>query len=89
MAIEKLSSDEDAEKRTNSMRGRWTKEAKSWLEGKKIVTVQYQPDDAWGTALVLIFDDNTLAFVSTDDEGNGPGALLVQKDGKSSILPQL
>ena len=64
-----------------------TKHAKV-LIGKKIKSVRYMSEseaEDWGwysRPLVIIFEDNSLIYSSTDDEGNDGGALFgLSKDG--------
>jgi len=61
---------------------KWGKKAKKALVGKRIVDAQYLTDDemeglGWSRRSIAIFlDDGTYILASTDDEGNGPGALF-------------
>jgi len=57
----------------------WTEAAKAWLLGKTVIAVQFVPLDSCGKALVLLFDDGTVAQVMADPEGNGPGSLWVEE----------
>lgn len=66
---------------------RWTKHAKV-LIGKKIKSVRYMSESEaedlgwYKRPLVIIFEDNSLIYSSTDDEGNDGGALFgLSKDG--------
>jgi len=70
----------------------WNKDGKNILVGRKIVDARYMTtEDAnregWGKhlcgSLVITLDDGTKIFPSTDDEGNGPGALFVVFPGQS------
>ena len=70
----------------------WNKDGKDILVGRKIVDARYMTtEDAkqagWGRhmcgSLVITLDDGTKFFPSTDDEGNGPGALFVMFPGQS------
>lgn len=57
----------------------WYDYAKDMLFGKKIINVgwqQWDPDDDDSqTGLVFTTEDNIAFFLSSDDEGNNPGAL--------------
>lgn len=63
------------------------------LCGRTIKGVRYmQPDElaaiGWHeSTLVLILDDNTLLYASSDDEGNGAGALFIQAGSKTKGIP--
>jgi len=72
----------------------WNKFASDNLVGKKIVAAHYMTDKetenmGWDRkALIIRFDDGSLIFPSTDDEGNDAGALFGQtKDGKDLTFP--
>lgn len=74
----------------------WTKEASKHLVGRRITDVRYLSEDEskalgwYGRALVLVLDNGALFFPSSDDEGNGPGALFGQgADGREITLPVL
>lgn len=70
---------------------RWEKYAKKHLVGKKVSQVRYlskKECDGMGwdaKALVIQFDDGTIVFPSSDDEGNNAGALFGQTD-KGELL---
>ena len=57
----------------------WYKYAEEMLLNKKIISVvwqQWDPDDEDSqTGLVFETEDNVAFFLSSDDEGNDPGAL--------------
>ena len=57
----------------------WYEYAKHMLFGKKIIYVGWQhwdtEDNESQTGLVFETEDNVVFFLSSDDEGNGPGAL--------------
>ena len=74
----------------------WTKEASKHLVGRRITEVRYLTDAEskalgwYGRALVLVLDNGALFYPSSDDEGNGPGALFGQgADGSEITLPVL
>lgn len=68
---------------------KWNAEAAK-LVGKTIVEARYltpQEAEAMGwdeSGVVLFLNDKTQILVSRDDEGNGPGALLM---GENDCLP--
>lgn len=70
----------------------WVKYAKDNLVGKTIKSVRYMFDEeienlSWGgSSLVIEFTDGTIIFPSTDDEGNGPGALFGNKSNGDELL---
>ena len=72
---------------------RWTKIATDALVGRKIVKVEYMSKDNckeldwYESGLVLILDNNTFVVVQCDDEGNGPGSLVVQSMTNDITLP--
>ena len=70
---------------------KWNEDARKMLVGRTITDARYMTtEDAkregWGRlmcgSLVLTLSDGTQLFPSTDDEGNGPGALFVRIPGK-------
>lgn len=69
----------------------WTKKAKEFLLGRKIVSLGYVSSDLadecyWDSrGLVLKLDDGTEVFVMSDDEGNNCGSLHIYTDKKSGI----
>ena len=75
----------------------WTKEAQKHLVGRRITEVRYlskAESDALGwngdRSVVIVLDNGALFFPSSDDEGNGPGALFGQDTAKGEItLPVL
>ena len=75
----------------------WTKEARKHLVGRRITEVRYLSMDesyalGWDgrRAIVLALDNGALFFPSSDDEGNGPGALFGQDTDSGEItLPVL
>ena len=72
---------------------RWTKVATDALVGRKIIKVEYMSKDNckeldwYESGLVLILDNNTFVVVQCDDEGNGPGSLVVQSMTSDITLP--
>lgn len=74
----------------------WTKIAADALVGRTILAVEYVEREhckqlGWyDSGLVLLFDNETCAMVQEDEEGNGPGALvIIREGGQSEILPTL
>lgn len=73
----------------------WNDIAKTVLEGKKIVKVEYISEEealhyGWdyrGVSFVL--DDDTRVIAMQDDEGNNAGVLAYLNKGVDSILPVL
>jgi hypothetical protein len=69
-------------KDTDDLSVAWNKAAEQTFLNRKIVGTRYMTRaeaDAIGwhsRAVVLMLDDGTLLYPSTDDEGNGPGALF-------------
>ncbi len=74
-----------------TLRERWTREAKRVLVGKRIVDAGYvDGPDELGTDLCFALEDGTQLYVMSDDEGNGPGALHFDNPVLGGgILPQL
>jgi hypothetical protein len=77
-------------------RKRWTAEAKKHLLGHKIIGVRWMTDReqksfGWSyAAVVLLLDNGTLLWPSTDDEGNNAGALFgISQSGEDITLPVL
>ena len=74
---------------------RWTKVATDALVGRKIVKVEYMSKltceqlDWYESGLILILDNNTFVVVQQDDEGNGPGSLVVQSTTSDLVLPTM
>lgn len=63
----------------------WYKYAEDLLLNKKIVKVHWSDwdEEEWTqTGLVFVTEDNTAFFLSSDDEGNNPGALHWSSDEK-------
>lgn len=73
---------------------RWIESLKQ-LVGRRIAIVRYlNPEEqkalGWSSSSVLlILDDGTLLFPSTDDEGNDAGALFIQKGKRTPTLPEV
>lgn len=74
---------------TPELRNRWSMEAARQLQGRTIKAAGYVPDEEFGSLLALELDSGTVAFVMADDEGNGPGALHLQRGDNVTILPQV
>lgn len=75
-------------------------ELKEWWSGKlsklvdkKITQITYMSDiDAerndWdGCAVVIILDDGTSIIPMMDDEGNGPGSLMIHFGTETKVAP--
>lgn len=73
---------------------KWTGIAKGLLVGRRIVEVGYMTrEEAAGLGwsrrpVVLTLDDGTTIYPSSDDEGNGPGALYTSSE-TDPVLPVL
>tara|TARA_R110002020_G_scaffold243716_2_gene457243 strand:- start:151 stop:426 length:276 start_codon:yes stop_codon:yes gene_type:complete len=69
--------------------------ARPLLTGRKIVDVRYQSDsevDTYGwicRALVLVLDNGAELVLSTDSEGNGPGAMFYFEGGKREVFSSM
>ena len=63
----------------------WQKEAQKCLVGKTIKHVQWMTNAnakeiGWSNRpLLIVFDDDSIMFAQSDDEGNDGGALYVDK----------
>ena len=75
---------------------RWTEEASRVLLNRKIVKVEYLPEDAmdsygWTKKPVTFWlDDGTWIQTQKDDEGNDGGVLFFAKDNEDQgVLPVL
>ncbi len=74
---------------------KWNTIAMKELRGRTIVHTLYMlPEQAekmgwYKCGLVLFLDNGAQVFVQQDDEGNGPGALLVAHSNHEVILPTL
>jgi hypothetical protein len=73
---------------------RWTDKASALLVGKTIKSVRYLTREEYlnlgwhSSPVVLELEDGTLLFPSSDDEGNGAGALFGQgADGSELTFP--
>lgn len=70
----------------------WTNTAKKVLEGRKIINVRYLDDEEmklmgwYKRPIVFQLDNETLCFLSADDEGNDGGALFY---GENGIIPTI
>lgn len=75
-------------KSKNELKLEWEKRMQP-LVGRKIVGVRWLGEDeveemVWDcSAVVLVLDDATQLWPSSDDEGNGPGALFIQPSTKA------
>jgi len=71
----------------------WLKIAKQLLEGKKITNVGWsywngeEHREEWGdeTGFWIEFDNDMHLFLSSDDEGNSPGAAFLQWDNSETV----
>lgn len=74
---------------------RWTRKAYDLLVGRTIKRAEYLSKSnceelGWDdSGLVLILDNGSQILVQCDDEGNGPGALVVQTKTDFDILPTI
>lgn len=74
---------------------KWTKVASAALVGRKITRVEYLSKENCGhmdwyeSGLVLFLDNGAQVLVQCDDEGNGPGSLVVQTKTTDLILPTI
>lgn len=72
--------------------GKWEKIAKDTLVGRTITDAFYLNEaeignlDWYESGLAFVLDNGATVLVQRDAEGNGPGALYVQKDTTSTIL---
>ena len=58
------------------------------IKGIRYMTPAEMDNVGWHRApLILILDDNTLLFASSDDEGNDAGALFIQTGSKTKGVP--
>ncbi len=66
----------------NKLKDKWSEEVYKKLVGLKIIDVRYMTDKEtkaydWPcAAIVIVLEDGNTLIPSTDDEGNGPGALF-------------
>jgi len=69
--------------------------ARPLLTGRKIIDVRYQSDsevDTYGwicRALVLVLDNGAELVLSTDSEGNGPGAMFYFEGDKREVFSSM
>ena len=75
---------------------KWNMRAKARLEGKTIRQVRYMTGGEaeslgwWQRGVVFSLNDGTHVVIQQDDEGNGPGAmLLLDRRGDWEVLPTL
>lgn len=72
----------------------WIKAANALLVGRKIMAVQYMTDMEAREAgimerpLLIYLDDGTVIYPSSDDEGNGGGAIFTSNE-KLPVIPVL
>lgn len=70
---------------------KWMVEAEKVLRNRKITNVFWRTwDEEYpeeGTGLVMVLDDMTHCYLSSDDEGNSPGALHWSNNEDSGIIP--
>jgi hypothetical protein len=87
-----------ARQNQQDLRDRWTKHARKLLVGRRILDAEYCVEEEWGSALVLRLSGQGVeevgkldVWVSSDDEGNDPGALIIwdADTGEQSILPRV
>jgi len=70
----------------------WSKKAEEVLLNKKIVAVEYMSDEmmqqmGWHKRPIIFqLDDDTICFLSCDDEGNDGGSLFY---GTNGVLPTI
>ena len=79
----------------NVIEKRWTAYAEEHLKGRKIIHVRYvtkEEADAMGwykRPLVMVLDNDTVIYLSADDEGNDGGAIFGQTDKDELTFPVL
>ena len=77
------------------LNAKWNTIAMKEMRGRTIVHTKYMTSEdvkAMGwyrSGLVLFLDNGAQVFVQQDDEGNGPGALLVTYENDDVLLPTL
>jgi len=76
----------------------WTRRAKAFLVGKKIVDVYYHTEkeneeifyNDYGSNVRIVFDDGHWITASRDDEGNGSGVIFTTDNKHGvSIIPTI
>lgn len=78
---------------SEKLKQKWSKDATKQLAGKVIKEVRWMTEEEvqashWGrSAPVIVFDDGDVMYPMQDDEGNGPGALMLNKPKNDFILP--
>lgn len=78
---------------TRDNRKYWADVALKHLKGRTIVDAFYCSEEdqealGWNdSGLVLVLDNGAQVIPQADDEGNGPGALVVATEENSTILP--
>ncbi len=79
----------------NVIEKRWTAYANQHLIGRRIVSVRYMTkEEADGLdwhkrPLVMVLDNDTVIYLSADDEGNDGGAMFGQTDKDQLTFPTL
>jgi len=74
---------------------RWTAYANQHLIGRRIVSVRYmtkEEADAMGwykRPLVMVLDNDTVLYLSSDDEGNDGGVMFGQTEKDELTFPVL
>lgn len=76
----------------NTTEQKWAKVASDMLVGRKIVIARYMTEGeresmGWSNRpIVLQLDDGNMIYASSDDEGNGAGAMFTNSE-KQPVLP--
>lgn len=80
---------------SDSLEQSWTAKAHQLLVGRTIKAVRYlTPRESAGfmwsnSGIVLELDNDTFVIPQRDDEGNGPGALLIGTSRDAETIPVL
>ena len=70
----------------SELKNKWAAKASTLLVGKKITAVRYLTEEeteslGWQcSSLVIILEDGSYIFPSSDDEGNAAGALFTSSE---------
>lgn len=68
----------------------WTEKVGTALVGRRIKAVFYDGAEYWGQmGINLELDDGTIVLIQSDEEGNGPGAVIIERQGKIIYGPIL